>query len=65
MENETRYCPKCGIHSWLKRWIKQKNSEVSKILGTIAGIAVIMDDSIENEMGDFTYFNLLQSELEF
>lgn len=91
MENETKYCPKCGTIitfggscsncGWKNtdspsgHPTKNKNSflveTMSKaerlrdfkifisVIGIIAGIVVIINGSIENEMDDFTYFNLI------
>lgn len=91
MENETRYCPKCGtmitsggscsncgwrgIPSPVEHSPTNTNSFLTEtmskaegfrdfkilisIIGIIAGIIVIINGFIKNEMGDFTYFNLI------
>ena len=91
MENETKYCPKCGTiitfggscsncgwrgasspvehsptnkNSFLVETMNKAESFrdfkiLISIIGIIAGIVVIINGFIENEMGDFTYFNLL------
>lgn len=92
MENETRYCPKCGAMITSGGscsncgWKSNNSSPVDhsptnansfltetmnkagglrdfkiliSIIGIIAGIVVTINGSTENEMGDFTYFNLI------
>lgn len=91
MENETRYCPKCGTMlttggscsncGWESNAPQGEHSKLNKysflmdamdkaesfrdfkilisIIGIIAGIVVTINGFIENEMGDFTYFNLI------
>lgn len=91
MENETKYCPKCGTiitfggscsncgwrntdspsghssqnkNSFLVETMNKAESFrdfkiLISIIGIIAGIVVIINGFIENEMGDFTYFNLI------
>jgi hypothetical protein len=91
MENETRYCPKCGTmitsggscsncgwrgtpspvehsptntNSFLTETMSKAEGFrdfkiLISIIGIIAGIIVIINGFIKNEMGDFTYFNLI------
>lgn len=91
MENETRYCPKCGTmitsgdscsncgwrgtpspvehsptntNSFLTETMSKAEGFrdfkiLISIIGIIAGIVVTINGFIENEMGDFTYFNLI------
>lgn len=91
MENETRYCPKCGTmitfggscsncgwrgtpspvdhsptnaNSFLTETMNKAGGLrdfkiLISIIGIIAGIIVIINGFIKNEMGDFTYFNLI------